>query len=101
MTNQKLSPASVGALNGAGESACLTAGHEGNHTTGCAAGLAAGRAWFAQIRKTMGDYRDTERCAFVRGLQADDSDAALASLAFDQGFAKGLAEAFAGVRHHG
>lgn len=99
MKNQKLSPASVGALNGAGESACLDAGHEGNHTTGCAAGLAAGRAWFAQIRKTMGDYRDTERGAFVRGLEADDSDAAQASLAFDQGFAKALAEAFSGARH--
>jgi len=47
----------------------------------------------------MGDYRDTERSAFVRGLGAEDSDAALASLEFDQGFAKGLAEAFAGVRH--
>lgn len=99
MKNQKLSPASVGALNGAGESACLAAGHDGNHTTGCAAGLAAGRAWFAQIRKTMGDYRDTERGAFVRGLEADDSDAALASLQFDQGFAKAVAEAFSGVRH--
>lgn len=99
MKNQKLSPASVAALNGAGKSAFLAEGHEGNHTTGSSAGLAAGRAWFAQIRKTMGDYRDTERSAFVRGLGAEDSDAALASLEFDQGFAKGLAEAFAGVRH--
>ncbi|WP_457955322.1 hypothetical protein [Achromobacter xylosoxidans] len=99
MMNQKLSPASVAALNGAEKSACLDAGHDGNHTTGCAAGLAAGRAWFAQIRKTMGEYRDMERCAFVRSLGAEDSDAALASLEFDQGFAKGLAEAFAGVRH--
>lgn len=65
------------------------------------AGIAAAQSWFAQIQKSAADYRDTERCAFVRGLQADDSDAALASLAFDQGFAKGLAEAFAGVRHHG
>lgn len=99
MTNQKLSPASAATLNGAGESAFLAEGHEENHTTGCAAGLAAGRAWFAQIRKTMADYRDTERSAFVRALGAEDSDAALASLEFDQGFAKGLAEAFAGVRH--
>lgn len=99
MRNQKLSPASVAALNGAGESACLAARHEGNHTTGSSAGLAAGRAWFAQIRKTMGDYRDSERGAFVRGLGAEDSDAALASLAFDQGFAKALAEAFSGARH--
>ncbi|SSW73270.1 hypothetical protein AVE30378_05632 [Achromobacter veterisilvae] len=99
MTHEKLSPASVAALNGAENSACLAAGHERNHTTGCAAGLAAGRAWFAQIRKTMGDYRDTERSAFVRGLGAEDSDAALASLEFDQGFARAVAEAFSGARH--
>ncbi|MEI2415489.1 hypothetical protein V8Z80_04825 [Orrella sp. JC864] len=63
------------------------------------AGQVAARSWFAQIQRTAADHRDAARCTFVRSLEADDSDAAMASIEFNRGFAEGLAQAIAGVRH--
>lgn len=63
------------------------------------AGKEAARAWFEQLKRSAADHRDAERCAFVRALEADDSEAALASILFNQGFAEGIALAIAGVRH--
>ncbi|MFT8276594.1 hypothetical protein ACMSSJ_13785 [Kerstersia gyiorum] len=64
--------------------------------TASEAGIAAAHAWAQQSKLSMADYRDMKRCAFVRGLDANDSDAALASVQFNQGFAVALAQIIAG-----
>ncbi|AZG10827.1 hypothetical protein EGT29_24695 [Pigmentiphaga sp. H8] len=62
------------------------------------AGRAAALVWFGQAFKSMGAYRDAARCALVRNIE-NESEAAAASCLFNEGFAKGIADAIAGVRH--
>jgi hypothetical protein len=68
-------------------------------TPGYDAGKFAALTWLSQILRSAADHRDSSRCAYVRALDADDSSAAMASIEFNRGFAEGLAQAIAGVRH--
>lgn len=63
------------------------------------AGISAASAWLSQAAESAADYRDSARCAFVRSLEEDDSNAAAASIEFNRGFARGFAQAIAGARH--
>jgi hypothetical protein len=68
-------------------------------TSGYDAGKFAALTWLSQILRSAADHRDSSRCAYVRALDTDDSCAAMASIEFNRGFAEGLAQAIAGVRH--
>lgn len=63
------------------------------------AGRKASATFFAQHGHTLCVFRDLSRAAHLADTPAPDPLKACQD--FDDGFARGLAEMIAGVRHHG
>lgn len=97
MKPQKESPAQRCSAVGAGKAVSLSKGNYAMDITPFDAGRKASATFFAQHGHTLCVFRDLSRAAH---LTDTPSPAPLkACQEFDAGFARGLAEMIAGVRH--
>lgn len=62
------------------------------------AGRAGVAAWLAQHELSLAQFRDQHRAVFVASLEWSTATPEI-KFAFDQGFAEGIAQLFAGARH--